>query len=171
MNNSYKRLDRKSNSTLEDAHIKFFHKLIVSIENNKKIKDKIIKNFSHSEVKNIINNEDNDYFILINPIEYSDCLVNDEIRFTNHKRNKAYSLLCHLRNAFAHNRIQVEDGSGQLIFQDEYNKIINMVGKCSFQKLKYLVETILGEQKMTQGEIQEYKKKNKRKRKQSKQNN
>ncbi len=171
MNNSYKRLDRKSNSTLEDAHLRFFHKLIVAIENDKEIKDKIVKNFSNLEVKNIINKgKQNSYSITINPLDYPSHIGYDEFRFTDNKNNKAFSLLYHLRNAFAHNRVQLEKETLQLMFQDEYKKKINMVGKCNFLKLKYLVETILGEHNMTEEEKKMYKKKNRNnKRKQSNQ--
>lgn len=157
----YKRLERLPNSILETEHLRFFHKLIVAIENDKEMKDKIVKNFSNFEVKNIINKgKQNIYSITINPLDYPSQIGYDELRFTDNKNNKAFSLLYHLRNAFAHNRVQLEEESMQLMFQDEYKKKINMVGKCNFLKLKYLVETILGEHNMTEEEKKMYKKKN-----------
>lgn len=161
MRNEVKRIDRLSYSTLEPKHVDFFHKLVVAIENDKKVKEKVIKNFNNFEVTNLIN-EDRPESITINPLDYPAAIRSDEVRFTNHKGNKAYSLLCHLRNAFAHNRIQVFAEDGKLIFQDEYNKKINMIGECSFAKLQYLVETILGEHNMTQEEIRNYKKRSKK---------
>ncbi len=136
---------RNPQSVLTPAHLRFFHSLLTLWESGKE--PKVAKQFNSVEVKRFLAKTDAKGQVILSigddPTDQSP-LALSELRFSKTGgAGKAKSLLNHLRNAFAHNRISYGEDNNTILIENEYRGTVRMVGKVRFNVLKELMELLL----------------------------
>jgi len=131
--------------SLPDVQLRFFYGILTLWESG--VEDKVKKNFTTKEIKSFLARKDsngNPVLVIDTEKRRKGKLALSELRYINTKSNKGLSLLYHLRNAFAHNRIVLDLNSRILHIRNEYNGAVKMEGRIAFDVLKEFVETLQG---------------------------
>lgn len=88
-------------------------------------------------------NEGKGILLTYKNIDFDAILDTNEIKFTDTKSNVLKSLLYHLRNAFAHNRLFYDDKSKILCMEDTYSGGINMKGKVKMPYFHKFIDAVI----------------------------
>lgn len=133
---------RLSYPVLKDEKLEFFYGILTLWESGKD--PKIINNFKSEGVTQLKKRKDNKGHPILRFSDFNDKnpLQLSEIRFKDVKGNKGLSILSHLRHAFAHNRITVEENGRILHIKNEYRGDIKFNAVIAFDVLKDLMETL-----------------------------
>lgn len=116
--------NKKWKEFVKNNQVKFIHNH--EIEKGK-FKNKIIRNENP---------------LIIDP-QYSKKDISDTIIFTN-KQNKVFSsLLTHIRNAFCHNQIFIEENKEHITMYDKLNNNFTMIAHVRIDVLKEIIKTII----------------------------
>ncbi len=129
---------------LKPSHLKFFYSMLTLWESGRE--PKITHNFNSKEINQFKKRKapnGRPILVMNNPPGHPMPMSVSEIRFKTRK-NKGRSILSHLRNAFAHNRISYVGNSDVLKIENEYNGKTQMEGLVKFSVLKELVEILVG---------------------------
>lgn len=144
---------RMSTPVLSGTKLMFFYGILTLWESP--VEDKVVKNFSSSEIKRFLARRDSRgkliLFLTTDPNK-SDSNHNHELFLKDSKQNQGLSLLYHLRNAFAHNDIQLSNDGEQVIINHSWKGILKLKTKVRFKILKELIETIRGQHNLTEDE-------------------
>lgn len=129
---------------LKDEKLAFFYSILTLWESGKK--PKIINNFKSEAVSQLKKRKDNkgDFIIRFSDFKENDPLKPSEIRFKDVKRNKGLSILSHLRHAFAHNRITLEENGRILHIKNEYGGVTKLQAIIAFDVLEELIDILIG---------------------------
>lgn len=155
--------NRVPESNLSQSQLRLFHRILTRFESP--ASPKAVKDFRSIEVSQLIKKyqtKKGEKLYLDEPLDSRTPLRISEIRF-NHNSSKAYELIANLRNAFAHNRIQLDSNDSSILLIDNvHQNKVKMKGKIKFDTLKKLMETILGDHNLSDNEKNKIKKLNKR---------
>ncbi len=152
--------NKSSKPVLSGIKLEFFYSILTLWESGEK--NKVIKDFKSAEVKRFLARLDSRgvrVLFLNTDINKKDFNHKYELYFTNPKGNQGLSLLYHLRNAFAHNDIQLIDNSN-IFINHIWSGTLRLKARISFKVLKEFVETIRGQHNLTSNE-KKYKKRRK----------
>jgi hypothetical protein len=144
---------RQPNISLTESQLNFFYGILVFCESGAfsqvkiNINNRLIKSHQYDEKKNPQGIK------LLYPTKGKSSNIkemltqmqsnhNNIIVFANQKRNVCKSLLCHIRNAFAHNRI-IRENNDILFLTDEHSGTLSMKGLVKFKVFKELVNEII----------------------------
>lgn len=141
---------RNYQPVLTGAKLEFFYSILTLWESA--VSNKVVKQFTSAEIKRFLGKVDSHG----NRILYFNTDINKrcpnckyELYLKDTKRNLGLSLLYHLRNAFAHNNIELA-GNGNIIkIQHNYKNTLTIKTTISFKILKELVETLRGLHNLT----------------------
>ncbi|MBD5355516.1 MAG: hypothetical protein HDR88_00680 [Bacteroides sp.] len=147
---------------LKEDKLNFFYSILTLWESGKE--PKIIKNFTTAEIIRFKDKRDKNGHLILTFSDFNkkDSLQLSEIRFNNVKNNKGLSILYHLRNAFAHNLIFLENNGRILHIENEYRGKKQLQALIAYDVLKELIEILLGKHNLS-GQEKKKRTKNKRK--------
>lgn len=143
--------------TLTGAKLEFFYGILTLWESPEQ--NKVIKDFKSSEIKRFLGQLDrkgNLVLFLKTDINTNCPNCKYELYVNNTKNNTGLSLLYHLRNAFAHNKIQILENGNMVCIENYWKGKLKLKTRLPFSVLKELIETIRGMHNLT---IEEKKKK------------
>lgn len=144
--------NRTSKPVLSGTKLIFFYSILTLWESPEK--NKVVKDFKSSEVKRFLARKDarrKQLIFIKTDINKCDYNHKYEIYLLDSKNNKGLSLLYHLRNAFAHNDIQLSNNNDIRIVH-YWKGVLKLKTKIPFKILKELVETIRGQHNLTEDE-------------------
>ena len=156
---------KNPNPVLNGAKLEFFYGILSLWESGEE--NKVIKNFKTKEIKRFLARRDsNGVIILFLSTDKNKKCENCKYKLyiNDTKNNIGLSLLYHLRNAFAHNDIQLSDQDRLININLVWKGVLKLKTKIPFIVLKELIETIRGQHNLTSEEP----KKNKHKKQKSK---
>lgn len=135
---------------LSGAKLEFFYSILTLWESGEK--NKVVKNFSSAEITRFLSQTDSRgitilHFTTDKNKRRHDCKY--ELYLLNSKRNIGMSLLYHLRNAFAHNDIQLCNNGNDIFINHTWGETLKLKTTISFKVLKELIETIRGLHNLT----------------------
>ena len=142
--------NRNPQPVLSGAKLDFFYSILTLWESGEA--NKVIKNFNSSEIKRFLARRDSHGVEILffktdpnkkNPNSKYELFVKDT------KRNNGLSLLYHLRNAFAHNDIQLTNNGNDIVINHSWNGVLKLKTTLPFKVLRELVETIRGQHLLT----------------------
>lgn len=130
---------------LKDEKLDFFYSILTLCESPKK--PKIVNNFNSAEIKQLKNKKDKKGYPILRISDIGDKtpLQLSEIRFRDVKRNKGLSILWHLRHAFAHNRINLNENGRVLYIENRYRGVVKLKAMIAYDVLKELIEILIGQ--------------------------
>lgn len=148
------KIARKSSTPiLSGEKLEFFYSILVRWESSEE--PKVIKNFSSAEIKRLLARADSQgkkvLYLSIDPNK-KDFNHKYELYLKNSKRNIGESLLYHLRNAFAHNDIQLIPGKNEVFINHEWGGGVKLKATISYKVFKELVETMVGKHNLSEEE-------------------
>lgn len=137
---------------LKNEKLDFFYSILTLWESGKE--PKIVKNSNSKEIRRFKKRRDKKGHMILTFSDFNrkEPLHLSEIRFRNVKDNQGMSILYHIRNAFAHNRIFLEKNKRILRIENEYKGQKNLQAIIAFDVLKELIETFLGKHNLTDQE-------------------
>lgn len=159
--------NRNHNPVLSGTKLEFFYGILTLWESAKS--PKVVNNFKSAEVKQFLSQTDSRGIVklLVTADQNKKCTgCRYSLYVNDSKKNIGLSLLYHLRNAFAHNNIELCDQRHLIIINHIWKGKTKLQTKIPFSILKELIETIRGNFNPTP--IDNIKKKNQIKRKQTK---
>lgn len=144
--------NRSSKPILSGSLLDFFYGILTLWESPEE--NKVLKDFNSAEIKRFLAREDNKgmkTLFFTSDANKKDYNHKYELFVKNSRNNQGLSLLYHLRNAFAHNDIQMINGK-DIYIRHEWNGILKLKTTISFKVLKEFIETIRGEHNLTEEE-------------------
>lgn len=156
---------RSPKPVISGAILEFFYSILTLWESG--VKDKVVKDFKSAEINRFLSRTDSRgasflHFTTDKNKRVGNCKY--ELYVLNSKSNYGMSLLYHLRNAFAHNDIQVRNGGTDIFIEHSWKGVLKLKTTISFKVLQELIETIRGMHNLTPQEKQKkYTKKQKSK--------
>lgn len=140
---------------LSGVKLEFFYSILTLWESGEK--NKVVKNFKSAEIKRFLARSGPRgvtilHFTTDKNKRRQDCKY--ELYVLDSKDNQGMSLLYHLRNAFAHNDIQLCNNGNDIFIHHTWGGTLKLKTTMSFKVLKELIETIRGQHNLTQQEKQ-----------------
>jgi|GEM_PF-3084946 hypothetical protein len=155
--------NRNPQPILREDKLAFFYAILTLWESGED--NKVVKNFGSREIKRFLEKRDsNGSQILFFKTDINKKCFNCkyEIYVKDSKRNYGMSLLYHLRNAFAHNDIQLDNEKRIIRIHHTWKNSVRLKTTIPFKVLKELVETIRGQHNLTEEEKKKRIRKNKK---------
>lgn len=157
---------KSSKPVLQYGKLDFFYSILTLWESDDE--PKVVKNFSSSEIKQFLACSKRGHKILsVTTDKNKICDSIYEIYVNKTKDTIGLSLLYHLRNAFAHNDIQLVDNK-IIIIHHEWQGITRLKTRIPFDILKGLIETMRGKHNLSPEDRDKDKKEKKKPKKKGK---
>lgn len=154
---------RSSTPVLSGPRLDFFYAILTLWESPEE--NKVIKDFNSTEVKRFLERKDSHgrlYLSYTHDLKKSLPNHRYQLYLKNSKNNLGLSLIYHLRNAFAHNDINLSNNGNLIIINHEWKNVLKLKTTIPFKILKELIETIRGQHNLTEEEKKKKPKKNKK---------
>lgn len=129
---------------LTGSKLKFFYEILTLWESG--VQNKVVNNFKSKKVKRFLARTDSNgirilsFKLKLNE-QHSNCKY--EISISDVKHNYGLSLLYHLRNAFAHNNIRLND-KGEICIDHKWQGSWRIKARVSSEVLKEFIDILTG---------------------------
>lgn len=144
---------KNSKPVLFGTKLTFFYGILTLWESSEE--NKVVKNFKSSEINRFLDRRDSKgkrVLFIKTDLNKNDLNHKYELYLKDSKKNQGLSLLYHLRNAFAHNDIQLSNDGREVLINHEWKGVCKLKTRISYKVLKELVETLRGEHNLTEEE-------------------